>query len=212
MRDENEARMDRAQDSLYDVEHFGAWVMAVVAIVLGVLGALTGFGIINLREAATTIDLPGVTTDVEAATIFSNNFWDATLLLFSGISAALLAFCLHSSDHHRMRDLSTMRSSERGLWGAEHTMAYIMALVTIVLIALGLLVGFGVFSATHDQFDGLIWTWLSVGSAVLTTTLHMVRHHQMSVEEDYIIGIIDERVGRTTTGPTTTQPGRTNIR
>ena len=110
-RNETEARMDRAQDSLYGVEHTGAWLMALVAIVLGVAGALTGFGVIDFRDTEDGIAfLPGLETVLESETatgIMSQNFWDGTMLLFSGITFAVLAYCLHASDHHRMRDLST---------------------------------------------------------------------------------------------------------
>jgi hypothetical protein len=190
-------RLDEAQDSLYNMEHWLAWLMALGAIVLGVIGGLTGFGIIELRDAVTAVDIPGVETGTGAATVFEDNFWDGAMLIFAGLTAAILAYTLHANDHHRLRNLSTVEDSERGLWSAEHSLAYLFALGAVTLVVIGLLTGFGAFSSDNDQRDGLIWIWLGLGSAILTQTLHAVRHHQVGVEQDYIVAIIEERAGRT---------------
>ena len=207
-RNEADARMDRAQDSLYSVEHGGAWFMALVAIVLGVVGLLTGLGIIDLRDTAEGANvLPGLdvsaNTDAGVSGILENNFWDGTMLLFAAIAAAMLAYCLHANDHHRTRDLSTLPKSERGLWSGEHSGAYLFALITIALVTIGLMTGFGAFGG-QDQADGLMWIWLGLGSSVLATTLHAVRHHQAVADEDMIIAIVEERVNM----GSTRQPGR----
>jgi hypothetical protein len=190
--------MDRAQDSLYSVEHGGAWLMALAAIVLGIAGLLTGLSVIDLRDTAEgTNVIPGINVNTNADTgvagILENNFWDGTMLLFAAMAAAMLAYCLHASDHHRIRDLSTLPKSERGLWSGEHTGAYLFALITIALVAVGLLTGFGVFG-DQDQADGLMWIWLGLGSSIVATTLHAVRHHQAVADEDMIIAIVEERV------------------
>jgi hypothetical protein len=200
--------MDRAQDALYPVEHTGAWVLALAAIVLGVAGILTGLGVVDFRDTVDGVAfLPGIegAIDAEGASgIFSHNFWDGTMLLFSGITCAVLAYCLHSSDHHRMRDLSTVSKPEQGMWSAEHSAAYLFALISLALIVIGLLTGFGTFG-DQDQGDGLMWIWLGLGSSLLATTLHAVRHHQTVADEDMIIAIVEERVG---SGATRRQPGR----
>jgi fumarate reductase subunit D len=203
--------MDRAQDSLYSVEHGGAWFMALVAIVLGVVGLLTGLGIIDLRDTAETANvLPGIdvstNTDAGVSGILENNFWDGTMLLFAAMTAGMLAYCLHANDHHRMRDLSTLPKSEQGLWSGEHTGAYIFAIIAIALTAIGLLTGFGAFGG-QDQADGLMWIWLGLASSMLATTLHAVRHHQAVTDEDMIIAIVEERVNMSGTR----QPGRQNV-
>jgi hypothetical protein len=199
--------MDRAQDSLYGVEHTGAWLMALVAIVLGVAGALTGLGVIDFRDTEDGIAfLPGLETVLESETatgIMSQNFWDGTMLLFSGITFAVLAYCLHANDHHRMRDLSTLPRKESGMWSAEHSGAYLFAVITIALVVIGLLTGFGAFG-DQDQGDGLMWIWLGLGSSMLATTLHAVRHHQAVADEDMIIAIVEERVN----SGARRQPGR----
>jgi hypothetical protein len=193
----NEQRLDQAQDSLYGLEHFGAWFMAAVAIVLGAVGALVGFGIFNLRAEATEL-IPGF----EAVGVLDNNFWDATMLIFAGITAAMLAYTLHASDHHRARDLSRVKTSERSLWSGEHMAAYVMAIGALALIVIGLLTGFNAFGAANTQFDGLIWIWLGFGASILTATLHTVRHHQ-TVEEDQLIEAVVAELNR---GGTTTRP------
>ena len=198
-------KLDEAQDSLYGVEHFGAWVMAIIAIALGVLGALVGWGILDLRGEAAEV-VPGF----EGVGALENNFWDATMLIFSGIAMAVLAYTLHSSEHHRARDLSRVRDSERSLWTGEHTMAYAMAIGTIALVVIGLLTGFNAFSSDHTQFDGLMWIWLGFGASILTATLHSVRHHQMA-EEDHLVEVVVAEVNRgRTTAPVTgeTEPRR----
>lgn len=197
-------RMDQAQSSLYGTEHILAWIMAVGAIVLGAIGALTGFGILELRDAVD--EVAPAAGDAIAASVFSQDFWDGTMLIFSAITLAMLAYCLHSNDHHRLRSLSTVEDSERGMWTAEHGLAYLFALGTIALLVIGLLTGFNAFSADHDQRDGLLWIWLGLGSGVLTATLHAVRHHQVSAEEEFVIGIIDERVSSRSAG-VARQPG-----
>jgi hypothetical protein len=206
-RNESAAQMDKAQDSLYGVEHSGAWFMALVAIVLGVIGALTGLGVIDFRDTAEGANvLPGIDVGGSETTpgVFTNNFWDGTMLLFSAMTAAILAYCLHANDHHRGRDLSTLPNSERGLWSGEHTGAYAFAVISIALVAIGLLTGFGAFG-DQDQTDGLMWIWLGMGASLLATTLHAVRHHQTVADHDMIVAIVEERVSARTGSP---QAGR----
>jgi hypothetical protein len=200
--------MDRAQDSLYGIEHSGALLMVLIAIVLGVIGLLTGVGIIDLRDTVNGSNLlPGIDTSGTGTGMLENNFWDGAMLLFSAMTAALLAYCLHANDHHRMRDLSNLPASERNMWSAEHTGAYLFALGAIALVVIGLLTGFGTFG-DQDQGDGLIWIWLGLGSSMLATTLHAVRHHQAVADEDMIIAIVEERVNA---GRATREPGRQSM-
>jgi hypothetical protein len=205
-RNESAAQMDRAQDSLYGVEHSAAWLMALGAIVLGIIGALTGLGVIDLRDTANANVLPGIDVSGSDTTpgVFSNNFWDGAMLLFSAMTAAVLAYCLHASDHHRGRDLSTLPNSERGLWSGEHTGAYLFAVAAITLVVIGLLTGFGAFG-DQDQTDGLMWIWLGLTSSFVATTLHAVRHHQAVADEDMIIAIVEDRVNARAGS---VQPGR----
>jgi len=186
--------MEKAQDAMYGTEHSAAWLMALVAIVLGVIGLLVGFDILDFRDGeADVAGLPG-------------NFLDAAMLIFSGITAAVLAWTLHSSDHHRMRNPAAVSQSERGLWSMEHGLAYLMALASIVLVVIGLLTGYGLFDTDNQQLDGLLWIWTGFGAGLLTATLHAVRHHQL-VETDEMVRLVTERVRMsqgTATGTATT--------
>jgi hypothetical protein len=201
---EAERRMDEAQDAFYPVEHGGAWVMAIIAAGLAVFGTLVGLDVLTLRDTSATIVSDA---DEGGQTLLSTRFWDGAMLLFSAIVAGLLALCLHANDHHRLRDLSTVKSSERNLWAIEHGLAYIVALASVIFVVFGLLVGFNAISDTHDQGDGLIWIWFGVAAATVTTALHTVRHHQAAVEQDYIIAIVEEHVRVRGTTSTPTQPG-----
>jgi hypothetical protein len=200
--------MDEAQGALYTPEHSLAWLFALGAIVLGVLGLLEGFDILNLRTGE---EAAGEGAGLQLTT----NFFNGAMLIFSGITSAILAYTLHSSDHHRMRSMSQMNSTDRAMYGSEHSLAYLMALATIALVTIGLLVGFNAFDVANPEMDGLLWIWTGFGSGILAATLHAVRHHQMA-ETDEIVAIVTERVrlggepaSRTTTRPTTA-PDTTN--
>ncbi len=205
-------QMDRAQDMMYDPEHWFAWIITLCAIACGIVGILGGFNIMHLRSSENAL-MPGIPAG-NVASVFQNNFWDAAMLEFSAITGAILAFTLHASDHHRMTDLSVMPKDERMLWGIEHTLSYVFVIASIVLVIIGLLVGFQAFSGVHDQGDGLKWIWLGLGSSVVALTLHSVRHHQTEVERDYIIGLVEDRVGQAGTAPGTTfrEPGTERTR
>jgi hypothetical protein len=196
-----ERRLDEAQDSLYGMEHWLAWFMAVGAIVLGVIGMLVGFGIVDLRGGNVAgLDIPGLNLGAGNRGVLGNNFWDGAMWLFAAISASVLAYTLHTSDHHRVTNLSQVSASDRGLWSTEHSLAYLFAVGTVVLVVIGLLTGYQTFSNSNTQFDGLIWIWAGFGTSVLTMTLHAVRHHQ--VQEDYIMSMLQERTGRATPAAT----------
>jgi hypothetical protein len=196
--------MDQAQDSLYGVEHIGAWILAATAMVLAVLGTLVGLDVIELRETA---EASPAGSNEQGETLLTTPFWDAAMLLFSAMTAGVLAFCLHANDHHRGRDLSTLPNMDRSLWGVEHTLAYLVGLGSVIYVVIGLLVGFNAISENHDQGDGLIWIWFGLAAATVTTALHAVRHHQVGIEQDYIISIVEERVGGRTVATGGTEPG-----
>jgi hypothetical protein len=202
---EADRKLDEAQDSLYGVEHVGAWILAATALVLAILGTLVGLDVIELRD--TVEASPASSNDETAQTLLSNAFWDGAMLLFSAMTAGLLAFCLHANEHHRGRDLSTLPRRERSMWSGEHMLAYLMALGTIVFVVIGLLTGFNAFKDTHDQGDGLIWIWFGLAAATVTTALHTVRHHQIGIEQDYIVAVVEERVRTRASGTGGTQTG-----
>jgi len=188
------------QDAAYNGEHMAAWAMALLALVLGAIGLLRGFGIIGDDPVAQEVGAAG-TQDPGFGAI-----WDGALWLLSAIAAAFLAMTLHTTDHHRMRDPDRVRDADRGMWRTEHAAAYLMALATLVTLALGLLTGFDVFDRGNDQPDGLPWLLASILYGVLAYTLHAVRHHQLAADEDAIVRIVERRLGTDTAGtvrPTT---------
>jgi hypothetical protein len=58
---QRDSRLDRTQEPLYTTEHYLAWFMGAVAVVLGIIGILVGFGILDFRSADTVVDINGVT-------------------------------------------------------------------------------------------------------------------------------------------------------
>jgi hypothetical protein len=177
-----------------------AWLMALAAVIFGVVGLLTGLNIIDWRSGEMAIgDEPGVT-------FLPNWFWDGAMLIFTGITAAVLSLTLHTTDHHRTFTMRSMAKSDQAMMGLEHSGAYLFALISIVLVVIGLLTGFGLFDVDNEQLYGLAWIWTGFGSGILSAALHTVRHHEL-VEADEIVELVVTRVeGRGTMG-TATRPG-----
>src|SRR5215216_4504454 len=123
--------MERDSDT-YRVEHLLAWLMAALSIVLGVLGALEAFDIINLGDAILS---PDGGTGVADAGLFA----DGALLLIPAIISAFLALTLHRNEHHERRaagypdrsNVPTLGNDGDGLdreddlWKGEHAGAYL---------------------------------------------------------------------------------------
>jgi len=194
------SRMQGGQmgEGMYNTEHWLSWLLALTALVLGAIGVLRGFGV--LGDVAEQVGAGEQTTGLLTGTA---EFWDAVVWLLPAIAAGFLAHALHLTEHHRMPDRSaemdagSMRStskSQTGLYRIEHVLAYLMALATIVAGVLCLLVGFGIFSDTHTQFDGILWGFLSIVYGTLTVMLHTLRQHQMVAEEDYLVSMVEQRV------------------
>lgn len=169
----------------YYFEHYAAWLFAAGAIAMGAIGLLVGFGRIN---GTTTVAGTTVTTPASA-------FWNGSLWLSTAIAAAVLAYALHRTEHHFHRDPAEIEGPERGLWMFEHYLAWLIGLGAIALGVIGLIIGFDVPSRGYTIFDGLLWSFSAAGASVLTSVLHNVSHHQLAAEEDYIVGVVERRVG-----------------
>lgn len=193
-----------AQDSAYNLEHWGAWVMALAAIVLGVMGLLGAFEIVDFHDYAAQEAALGEGTVGDVRSVSTDSFWDGVLFLTLAVSAAFLALCLHNNDHHRT-GAPRGGTSEGSLWMGEHSAAYLMALAAVALGVIALLAGFDAFGSGTDQRDGVIWGLTSLGASVLTTTLHAVRHHQVAAEEDHMLVMVRERLVRPEPGTAGTQ-------
>lgn len=172
---------DNAQKSAFETEHWLAWLFSAGAILLGVLGLLRTFGVYG---PANTVG--GQVTSISPGGL-PDTYWDGGLLLLASIAAALLAFALHRNEHHRMRDLADVPDREEGLWKLEHALAYLMAAATIVFAILGLLTGFNKIGGHHWQPDGIPWLLASLGTAVLTNVLHSVGHHQLALDDQFMV-------------------------
>jgi hypothetical protein len=184
------------QDSMFEGEHWLAWLFSLIAIVLGVIGVLRGFGYIGGPASS----------DAASGTVagYFGTVWDCIVWMLPAISAGLLSMALHQADHHRMRNPERLGDRDEGLWKAEHAAAWLFALLTIVFGVLGMLVGFHLLGGGNHQPDSVPWLLASIGSGVLTNTLHAVRHHQLASDADYIVRVVEERVGRPAV---TGQPG-----
>lgn len=189
-----------AQEAGYQIEHWSAWLMALVAIVMIIIGLLVGFNVIGAEDGGIQFREEQLTPGGEQAQaqsqegILNAPFQDGLLFLLPALIAGILAFALHFSDHHRL-GMRTMPKGEMAIWGIEHFGAYVMVLGAIGLGILGILVGFDVFNNNNTQADGMIWHLGGLTLAALGTALHAVRHHQVVSEEDYIVAVVEERVG-----------------
>lgn len=169
-----------AEVSTYNTEHMLAYLFALGAIAMGVIGLLVGFDVIS----------NGAEGDVTGG----NHFWNGLVWMLPTVSAALLAMALHRTDHHLTRSPASPVAGHEGMWQSEHWTAWLTAAGAVAMGVIGVLVGFDVISKGADQFDGILWGFASVGAAVLTNTLHAVRHHQIASDEEYLVGLVDERI------------------
>ncbi len=148
-----------------------AWLFAIAALAFGALGLLTGFGIIGDEEAVAEGAIPG-------------NFLDGLVWLAAATSSGILAMTLHRTEHHLGGDPRNLQDAQKGMFGTEHGLAYLMALGAIALMAIGVLVGFDVISGGRDRYDGILWLAGSNAASFLAFALHGVRHHQYVVLEE----------------------------
>jgi hypothetical protein len=182
---EREEAMAKGQDSMYHIEHWLAWLAAGVAIALGTLGLLRGFGIIGDEVDATALDAAGGISDTLA---------DGLVLLLPAITFSLLALSMHRNEHHRFRYPDYKPENAQALWAGEHFLSMIAGLAAIGLAVAGILVGFDVFDRGNSQLDGALYSLASIGSGVLSNALHSVAHHQVATDEDYLVQLVEFRV------------------
>ena len=72
-------RYQKAQSAAYNAEHTGAYILALAAIVLGALGLLTAFQIVELRDYGASALFEGGTGQSEEGTQGSANVGAAGL-------------------------------------------------------------------------------------------------------------------------------------
>jgi hypothetical protein len=193
-------RHDDRQSGAYQTEHWLAWLLALTALGLGAIGLLVGFGMLG------TDDVPQQAVPDAATTNAATANWEQGLLwLLPAIAAGLLAMGLHGNEHHARR--APRDDKEKGLFGIEHALAYVLTIATIAAGTLTLLVGFDVFDNGNVPADGYLWATAAILGGVVTSAVHNVRHHQLATDEDYIALIVEERVSRMPVTGTTTTTG-----
>jgi hypothetical protein len=189
------------QDDAYRSEHWLSWALAVSAILLGVIGALEAFALINIGDAI------GQAGETASASGDVDPFQDGALFLVPALVMGFLAFSLHRGEHHLARwsgpvaarpgtmgDDRDERRQEEGLWTGEHTGAYVATFAAIALALIGMLVGFNVIDDNHSFYDGMTWQLLAVLSSFLAGMLHSVTHHQPAYEPDEVRVRLEDRV------------------
>lgn len=178
----------KAQEMAFAGEHLLAYLTAAVAVVLMALGLLEGFGVLDIVDAgAAAAGNPGVDEGGQT------EFLDGILFLIPAATFAFLSMYFHASDHHRMRDVRSLDDKDKSA-AAEHGGAMLAGGAATILAVIGLLVGFDAFGSDYTAQDGILWSFASLIPAILSVTLHMVRHHQTVAERDVIIAMIEERV------------------
>jgi len=189
----------KAQESMGDAEHWVGLVMAFLALLLMAVGLLRSFGVLGAEGAAVIpSDLVG---DADESHWLLGAIW-----LLAGLSAAFLSMALHKSDHHLLRDPELLDDKDEGFWKSEHFAAWGAALGTVILAAVGILVGLDKFGHGTTAQEGIMWLLASNIMSIVTNTLHSVRHHQLAGEEDYIVEMVERRAGMTAPAATTTRP------
>ena len=179
---------EKARAPAYQAEHWLAWAMAAIALVFALMGLLVGFGVIG------EVAMRAGPEAEDPQRLERLGLWDAAIWFLPAIAAALLSLGLHQSDHHRLREPDRLPAAEKDLWTAEHTGAWAMALLTIVLGAMTVLIGFDLFDQGYDQADGILWGLATLVPAILTVTLHAVQHHQADAAPDVTVAVVEERV------------------
>jgi hypothetical protein len=186
---------DDSRSGAYAAEHTLGWLMALASLALGAIGLLVAFGILGGSEAGVNID-----EAAGAGAAGASDWMQGALWLLPAIAIALLSRALHSADHHeRLGAYADERNDS--MFSMEHAGAYLAALLTIAAAALAPLVGFDVFDNGNVAEDGLIWGLTSLVPAVLTNTLHAVRHHQHAVITTTVERRTDVPTGRMARGP-----------
>lgn len=172
------------QANAYFMEHALAWLATVGAIVLGILGLLIGFGLITgAMASANTGDIAGAA---------SAQYWSASLWLLTGIACAVLAFAMHRTEHHFRMDPNKLDAGNRRMFFTEHYLSWLAAAGAIAVGIIAYIIGYG---AGWNIFSGLMWALASIGLAGISAALHNTGHHQMAEREDYIVSVVERRVG-----------------
>ncbi|MCK9487218.1 MAG: hypothetical protein M0R73_11065 [Dehalococcoidia bacterium] len=172
------------------------WIFALIAVVLGAIGLLRGFGIVGPEG----VDIPGIGDAGGLQAAVQSDFWEGILWMLPAFAAAVLALAMNSSRTIRTEDT---RSATR-------MTAYVLAAVTVVLGAIALLVGFGVIGDEYVATDGVLWGMASILFSVVTAAAYATEPSP-AMEADYLARLVEARTARTTT-TSTARPGTEPMR
>ena len=167
-----------------------AWIFALAAVILGVIGLLRGFGIIGTEG----VDIAGLEGGIAAAV--SGDFWEGIVWMLPAFAFGAIAWSFAGGRTHSTDDANSMMR-----YGA-----YVMAVVTVAVGALALLVGFGLLNADAQPTDGVLWGMVSILSGLLTSAAYAAIPSPVA-DEDYLVALVESRVGPAAGGTTRARPG-----
>lgn len=156
-------------------------IVGLLALGMGAVGVLVGFGIIGPEGVA-----EDVTDPAAGATqgFFTDHFMNGANWLWPAIAAGILYWTLNRPPHRH-------GEMEGGLF---HTVAYIMAAASIAAGALAILVGFNVIGDDALLTDGWTWGLASIGLASLAAGAHAAPRPYAVTDDDYILSVVESRV------------------
>lgn len=174
-------------DGMVNAERGIAWILAAVALVLGAIGLLRGFGIIGPEG----VELP-IEQDVgglQAAAI-QGNFWDGVVWMLPALALGVHAWAMSG---RRVYDRGEERQSMRML-------AYLMMALTVGAGVLALLVGFDMLGMGTTQTDGILWGIASLLYSLVAAAAFAAIPSAVA-DEDYLVRIVEARSARGATSP-----------
>ena len=191
-------------DTARNTERTLAWVFAVMAVALGVIGLLRGFGILFGSDVAAE--------DAVGAGAQGMVNWHAGLLwMLPAIASAFVAVALNFTEFNHPGELRD--SGEEKLFKTGAMLSYVLMAGAIAAGVLALLIGFDVFDRGNIPGDGFLWGVAAIISGGASIAPRMAGHRATVADEDYIVRIVEDRVAATgtarttTTRPVTDQPG-----
>lgn len=173
------------------------WIFALIAVVLGAVGLLRGFGVVGPEG----VDIPGIGDAGGLQAVVQSDFWEGILWMLPGFAAGIMAWAMNSS---RTMSADDARSPVR-------MTAYVLVVGTVVLGVIALLVGFGIIGDDYVATDGVLWGMASVLFSIVTAAAYATAPSP-AMEADYLARLVEARTARRTTTTTTTRPGTESLR
>jgi hypothetical protein len=178
------ARQTSRVDSggMFSAERGLAWVFGLGALLMGVIGLLRGFGWIGPQG----VDVTGVEIEGLQTAAVQGDFWDAMVWKVPAVALGVLALTMARAAHRH--------DGGGAMWA--HWGAYLMALLTLGAVALALLVGFDLLGMGTTQTDGVIWGVAAIIYGAISAAFHAAVPAAVA-DEDYLVHLVESRVGTT---------------